>query len=81
MANEPRFEVYPYKGNESPTLPPHDQFGWRFRAGNGQITATGGEGYTRREDVDRAIHDFLDAVDPEGAGTDRTHAPIIDVDD
>ncbi len=28
---------------------------WRLRAANGQIIATGGEGYTRKADVERAI--------------------------
>ncbi len=86
MSGEARFEIYPQ------VTPARDQaegeqlvevtgeFGWRFKSANGQISGIGGEGFTRREDAVRAIHDFLDAVDPEGAGTDRTHAPIIDVD-
>ena len=28
---------------------------WRLKAVNGQIIATGGEGYTRKADVERAI--------------------------
>lgn len=59
MANEPRFEVYPQSGPgiDGPELT--GDFGWRFRAANGQITAIGGEGFTRREDAHRAVEDFL----------------------
>ena len=32
-----------------------DEWRWRLRAVNGQIIATGGEGYTRKADVERAI--------------------------
>lgn len=91
MANDPRFEVFPERSGlavdpEDPDGPPIEpaltgQFRWRFRGANAKIQATGGEGFSRREDASRAIHDFLDAVDPQGAGTERTHAPIIDVDE
>ena len=51
-------------------------FGWRFKGANGEISAISGEGFTRREDANRAIHDFLAAVwesaDP--------HPPIVDID-
>lgn len=82
MANDPRFEVYPFQtfGHD-----PKKVFGWRFRAANGQITAVGGEGFTRREDARRAIGDFCDAFwvaygnspvdDPDEL------PPILDVDE
>jgi uncharacterized protein YegP (UPF0339 family) len=34
---------------------------WRLRAANGQIIATGGEGYTRKADVERAIDTVVHA--------------------
>jgi hypothetical protein len=61
-ADPPRggFEVYPQKHRAG--LPnegePTGEFGWRYRAGNGQITAIGGEGFTRRDDAERAALDF-----------------------
>lgn len=70
--SEPRFEVYPRK--TPPENTPLDQtaapldwegrpgpqaeYGWRFRAANGQITAIG-EGFSRREDAHRAVNDFM----------------------
>ena len=64
MANDPRFEVYPrgIRGDmvdekTGDVIAP--QYGWRFRAANGQITAIGGEGFTRREDAHRAVGKFL----------------------
>lgn len=61
------FEVYPemrtvpapdepggYTTREEPT----GEYGWRYRSANGQITATGGEGFTREEDAERAIRYF-----------------------
>jgi uncharacterized protein YegP (UPF0339 family) len=83
MGGQAHFEVYPLihgaSGGPEVEFTLTGEFGWRFQSANGQITATSGEGYTRREDASRAIHDLLDEVDPEGAGTDRTHAPIIDI--
>lgn len=38
------------------------EWGWRFQAGNGQISAIGGEGFTRPEDAHRAVHDFCSAL-------------------
>jgi uncharacterized protein YegP (UPF0339 family) len=127
--NDPRFEVYPRKGeatdhttvahDDTEYLPggevtvctahceacdwtakgdpadtrdaasghEHDhprEFGWRFRAGNGQISAIGGEGFTRREDAHRAVSDFIRAVidDPRDfPSADKPFPPIIDVDE
>jgi hypothetical protein len=67
--NEPRFEVYPTQVElleddlETPREGyPRTEFYWRFRAANGQITAVGGEGYTRREDAHRAVLDHVHHV-------------------
>lgn len=81
MSGQAHFEIYPQvtpaldqaKGEE--LVEPTGEFGWRFRSANGQISAIGGEGFTRREDANRAIHDFLDVV----TGV-QPHPPIIDVD-
>jgi hypothetical protein len=95
MANDPRFEVYPQKQRffggkiEHPKhgiveaedrTSPTGEFGWRFRAANGQITAIGGEGFTRRQDAERAVKHFLADV---GANYEDTYVtpPIIDVDE
>lgn len=62
MANDPRFEVFPERTRSAD--PEHPEpggvigFGWRFRAGNGQISAASGEGFTRREDAHRAVVAF-----------------------
>jgi uncharacterized protein len=66
MSGEAHFEVFPRED---------DEFGWRFRAANGEVTATSGEGFTRREDANRAIHDFLRAT-----AAVEPHPPIRDVD-
>jgi uncharacterized protein YegP (UPF0339 family) len=71
MANEPRFEVYPRQRSEPVYVDdpegarrdvPTGDFGWRFRAANGKITAIGGEGFTRREDARCAVIDFRESV-------------------
>jgi uncharacterized protein YegP (UPF0339 family) len=56
-------------------LEPTGDYGWRFRAANDEVSAVGGEGFTRREDAARAIHDFLRDV----TGVDP-HPPIVDID-
>lgn len=53
------------------------EYGWRFRAANGEITATSGEGFTRTEDANRAIHDFLRDV----YGASEPHPAIVDIDE
>ena len=95
MANEARFEVYARMQRlvggkvEHPSHglvdamdrdEPTGGFGWRFRAANGQITAIGGEGFTRREDAERAVKHFLTDV---GADHEDTYVtpPIVDVDE
>lgn len=66
MANEARFEVYPQMHDTGPDdcerLTPSGEYGWHFRAADGQITAIGGEGFTRREDAHRAIGAFLNGL-------------------
>jgi len=47
---ELKFEVYRDKA---------DEYRWRLLAANGRLTADSGEGYTRREDVHRAIAALL----------------------
>jgi len=81
MANEPRFEIYPMQRRvesawaEDPIRGRHElpgrreptgEYGWRFRAANGHITAVGGEGFTRRQDARRAASEFLATI-AEGA--------------
>lgn len=85
MANEARFEVYPLTRNVPPNeddirREPTGEFGWRFRAANGQITAIGGEGFSRREDAERAIKHFMTDI---GADHEDEWAspPILDVDE
>ena len=69
MANEPRFETYPRMKADVPIgvkPEPTGEYGWRFRAANGQITAIGGEGFTRRQDARRAASEFLATVTAGG---------------
>lgn len=86
--NEPRFEVYPRKhlAPNWPREPVGDpyEFGWRFRAANGQITAIEGEGFTRRVDAHRAVNDFCSRLadlfyDGERPAIDELS--ILDVDE
>lgn len=85
MAGEAHFEVFPETSDgviaetQETVSEPTGKYRWRFQAANGKLLATSGEGFESTESATRAIHDFLDDVDPEGAGTDRTHAPIVDV--
>jgi uncharacterized protein YegP (UPF0339 family) len=53
MSNQARFETYPERHRWLT-----GEYGWRFRAADGKISAVGGEGFTRREDARRAINDF-----------------------
>lgn len=50
------------RDNPDEGLPPSQRFGWRFRAANGEISAIGGEGFTRREDAHRAIRQFASTL-------------------
>lgn len=87
--NDPRFEVYPQQrrlvsegtGDEIG----QDEFGWRFRAADGQITAVGREGFTRREDARRAVEDFAGTVVVMAFGGTATDVKfigaVIDVDE
>jgi uncharacterized protein YegP (UPF0339 family) len=84
MAGEAHFEIYPRRASRGvhpetgqPVVDRGPEFGWRFRAANGEISAIGGEGFTRREDANRAIHDFLREVYAQS----DPHPPTIDVDD
>lgn len=86
--NEPRFEVFPQHEAMAPEEEgpgePTGEYGWRFRAANGQITATSGEGFTRREDAHRAVSDFIRAVidDPHDfPSAYKPFPPILDVDE
>ena len=80
MSNEAHFETYP-RSRPDPTAEnpdnrePTGDYGWRLRAANNQIIAAAGEGFTRREDANRAIHDLLAAIDSQSP-----HPPIDDVD-
>jgi uncharacterized protein YegP (UPF0339 family) len=83
MSGEAHFEVYPQHRTVTEggvTMPggvrtveePTGEYGWRFRAANGEISATGGESFTREEDAERAIKQF--AVD---SGVTEMPAPIV----
>lgn len=64
--NDPRFEVYPRRSQPVGGVggpPALTGYGWRFRAANGQITAIGGEGFTRREDAHRAVARFVEVLE------------------
>lgn len=78
MANAPRFEVYPrrHMGSRRTAETVREDFAWRFRAANGQISAVSGEGFTRIEDAERAVDDFRRALLVTGAA-----ASILRVDD
>lgn len=88
MANDPRFEVYPQtrrtgeveSGGAFVGTEATGEFGWRFRAANGRISAIGGEGFTRREDADRAVRHFLTDVGADHEDEYFT-PPILDVDE
>lgn len=41
---------------------PTGEYGWRYRDANGQITAIGGEGFTRSEDAERAVRSHAEDV-------------------
>lgn len=58
------FEVYPMKhGEDHPQAGElTGEYGWRFRSANGQITAVGGEGFTRPESAERAVRYFAGDV-------------------
>lgn len=60
---------------------PTGDYGWRFRAANGQISAVGGEGFTRRLDAYRAVEDFCAALDAAYKRSGDTIPPILDVDE
>jgi len=70
MAGDPQFEVYLRQrklvSEETGDEIGRDEYGWRFRAANGQITAIGGEGFTRRQDARRAASEFLATVTAGG---------------
>lgn len=77
MSGEAHFEIYPHTREDGEHQKhPTGEYGWRLRAANGAIVAVAGEGFTRREDANRAIHDMLDAATGQ-----QPHPPILDVDD
>jgi uncharacterized protein YegP (UPF0339 family) len=82
--NEPRFEVYKRKVNAAGDEHKYGGylggFGWRSRAANGQITAIGGEGFTRREDAHRAVEDFRRELGEEDYA-EWVPPDILDVDE
>jgi hypothetical protein len=75
---EPHFEIYPeHKAPDGATASeaiavPTGEYCWRFRAANGAIVAVGGESFTREDDANRAIHEFVQHV--LGA---QPHPPIL----
>lgn len=88
MANEARFEVYKQKQSfaaaeeRRPVKCRPVKFGWRFRAANGQISAVGGEGFTRKEDAMRACIQFCRAVGAPVSDKGIVTMPaIVDVDE
>lgn len=83
MANEPHFEVYPQKYAPEGRWPPKPtgEFGWRFRAANGQITAIGGEGFGDARDVERAVEQFSKDFDDARGYVLGTVPPILRVDE
>lgn len=63
---------------------PTGEFGWRFRAANGQISAVGGESFTRRGDAHRAVGDLIRAIidDPRDfPSADKPFPPLVDLDE
>jgi uncharacterized protein YegP (UPF0339 family) len=89
MANEPRFEVYPRQATAEDSLDQIDlpaEYGWRFRAANGQISAVAGEGFRDRTDARRAVRAFCATVTDVSVvvstdGLVAADIPIVDVDD
>lgn len=68
------FEVYPQKHGEGEKEgEPTGEFGWRYRDGNGQITAVSGEGYSREEDAQRAVEFFVGDVVKVATSLDVKH--------
>lgn len=63
--HDPHFEVYTrHTVSNAERLAEGEEvteseYGWRFRAANGQISAVSGEGFTRRADAHRAVRDFV----------------------
>lgn len=89
MATDAHFEVYPQHTDGidpesgTPTRKATGQYGWRFQAANGQISAVSGEGFTRREDAHRAVRQFLTAASDviEDLTAPVVTAPVLDVDE
>lgn len=80
MPGDDRFEIFPVTARYNDEDREHE-FMFRVVYANEEIGPVSMQRYRDREDANRGIHDFLDAVDPEGAGTNRIHAPIIDVEE
>lgn len=82
MTGHSHFEVYPQRSERPDDAPDWvkgeltGEYGWRFRAANGQISAVGGEGFASRAGANEAIHNLLRAVTEV-----EPHPPILDVDD
>lgn len=79
MTSGGKFEIFPERAvnGEEPT----GNYRWRFVASNGAIVATGAEGYSTREHVNRAIHGFLGMVSNPASASAVPHPPIEDVDE
>ena len=93
MSNQAHFEVF-QETREARRLPPQvparreptGQYRWRFKAANGQITATSGEGFTRREDAHRSIeglaNDLCQLIGITASFLEERLAPhIVDLDE
>ncbi len=61
MSNNPVVEKYEDSAGE---------WRWRLRAGNGEIIATGSEGYVSKANVDRAINTVTRAFDFLSSGAE-----------
>lgn len=73
-----RFEIYPEQRGAGEHREPTGNYRWRFRAANSRIVAESGQGFGSRTDANRAIHDFISAIDNADCGI---HPDIIDMDE
>lgn len=82
MSGGGHFEVHPHRkpvpegSPEGTKGEKTGEYGWRHRAANGKIDATGAEGYSSRSAANDGLHRFLTAV-----ASVEPHPPIIDSDD
>jgi hypothetical protein len=67
-----RFEIYETQNRSGPPTDWYYEWRWRLRAKNGKIIADGGEGYSSKAKVRRAINRLWDRL--------LVRPPVVEVD-